>query len=198
MSPVVAFPLDRSSSSARRRRVASLSVCKASYAETPQDSPSSDEVKEQLSKILQSQSFRNAERMKHFLQFLVAETLAGRSSQLCEYSVGRSVFGRGESFQPGIDPIVRNDARRLRQKLLEYYQGSRGDRVVIEVPKGGYVPVFHSASCSKRNPSESPYRLVVSLTRSVDGAETWTGKYELNDGDTFELHLETASRRERK
>ena len=55
------------------------------------------------------------------------------------------MFGRGESFDPRTDTIVRVQARRLRAKLKEYdtAQGQR-DSIVIDVPTGGYAPVFRS------------------------------------------------------
>ncbi|MBV8863931.1 MAG: hypothetical protein JO210_00865 [Acidobacteriaceae bacterium] len=66
--------------------------------------------------ILASEGFVHSGRMRSFFAFIVEEALVGRGSQLCEYSIGVSVFGRDESFDPGLDPIVRNDARGLRQK----------------------------------------------------------------------------------
>jgi Tol biopolymer transport system component len=39
---------------------------------------------------------------------------------------------------------VRVDARRLRDKLREYYASARHERVVISVPKGSYTPVFEA------------------------------------------------------
>jgi WD40 repeat protein len=45
-------------------------------------------------------------------------------------------------FNGAADPIVRVDARRLRDKLREYYASSTAHRVVISLPKGSYVPVF--------------------------------------------------------
>ncbi|HEX6546448.1 MAG TPA: hypothetical protein VF023_09085 [Bryobacteraceae bacterium] len=136
-------------------------------------------IKVQLARILKSDGFVRAQRMRRFLDFIVEETLAGRSSQLCEYSIGVSVFGRGESFEPGLDPIVRNDARRLRQKLLEYYQQARrkgGDDVVIDMPKGSYVPVFKRGS--QNSGARHEYRLTITLTRISDGAEIWTTQHE--------------------
>jgi TolB-like protein len=44
-----------------------------------------------------------------------------------------------------VDPIVRVQARRLRAKLDEYYAGEGGgDSLIIQIPKGGYVPVFET------------------------------------------------------
>jgi hypothetical protein len=136
-------------------------------------------VRTQLSAILRSSGFIRAERMRRFLKFIVEETLAGRSNRLCEYSIGIAVFQRNETFEPGIDPIVRNDARRLRQKLLEYYQQSRPDdekQIVIDLPKGGYVPVFKRTSRPSRTARQ--YRLTITLTRIADDAEIWTTKHE--------------------
>lgn len=122
--------------------------------------------------------------MRRFLEFVVEEALAGRASQLCEYSIAVSVFDRAESFEPGLDPIVRNDARRLRNKLLEYYQrtqGSRSNQILIEIPKGGYAPLFSLASAPAREGSEAPYRLFVTLVRVADGREMLSQCYDLQD-----------------
>lgn len=101
--------------------------------------------------------------MQRFLEFIVEETLAGRANQLGEYSIALAVFDRDESFDPRLDTIVRNDARRLRQKLLEYYKQSGsegGDQVVIDLPKGGYVPVFSLTSSPQPEPAvEEPVEL---------------------------------------
>ena len=138
--------------------------------------PSMRSVREQLARILASESFICAKRMRRFLTFVVEETLAGRAAQVCEYSIGVSVFERNEPFDPALDPIVRNDARRLRQKLFEYYQrsGPGADRVIIEIPKGGYVPVFRAASARASGKDDSQYRLVATLIRVSDGAQVWT------------------------
>jgi hypothetical protein len=144
---------------------------------------SHEAVRIQLSRILNSDGFARARRMRRFLTFIVEETLAGRSCHLCEYNIAVTVFDRSESFEAGIDPIVRNDARRLRQKLLEYYQRSQsGDEVLIEMPKGSYLPVFHSLSHIRTSrPTAPEYRLVISLIRVADGAEIWSARHDYTD-----------------
>ena len=100
-------------------------------------------VRAQLRRILESDGFIRCPRMQRFLQFIVDEYLDGRANQLGEYGIGVSVYDRGPDFQPALDPIVRNDARRLRTKLLEYYRVPRAENeLLIEIPKGGYVPTF--------------------------------------------------------
>src|SRR6185503_15955263 len=45
-------------------------------------------------------------------------------------------------FAGASNPIVRVDARRLRDKLREYYADAAADPIVISLPKGSYVPAF--------------------------------------------------------
>ena len=97
----------------------------------------------QLEKILESPALGSAVSLRRFLRYVVEETLAGRGDVLKEYSLGASVFGRGEKFCPRTDPIVRVQARNLRLRLERYYAGPGShDPLVIEIPKGAYVPVF--------------------------------------------------------
>jgi serine/threonine-protein kinase len=100
-------------------------------------------VREQLERILASGTFKQVDRLKRFLSFIVLESIGGRSTELKEYVIGVHVFGKESSFDPRTDPIVRVQARRLRAKLVLYYQGDgRSDEVIIDLPKGGYAPVF--------------------------------------------------------
>jgi hypothetical protein len=66
------------------------------------------------------------------------------ADSLKEQVIGVAVFDKDPvSFDSRIDPIVRNDARRLRRKLEVYYASEgRSDHLRIEIPKGGYAPVF--------------------------------------------------------
>src|SRR5258708_3155646 len=105
--------------------------------------PSSDAVHQQLHRILKSRIFSRSKELCRFLQFAVEQKLRNRTVRLKEYLIGVTVFERGENFNPGTDPIVRVQARRLRSKLSLYYETEgRADTVVIELPCGGYVPVF--------------------------------------------------------
>lgn len=118
-------------------------------------------VRAQLQRILTSEGFVRSHRIQRFLEFIVEETLAARSSQLGEYGIGVSVFDRGKDFEPALDPIVRNDARRLRAKLLEFYKTAEPGSLLIEMPKGGYVPVFSFAQPRAEAASDSQSRLAV-------------------------------------
>jgi TolB-like protein len=112
------------------------------------------EIRAALDRILSSDYFVNAERLSAFLRFTVERTLAGDGAQIKEYLLGTEVFGKGPDFDPRLDPAVRVEARRLRAKLLEYYDGpGRTDPIRILVRKGGYTPVFERVAIS---PSQTP------------------------------------------
>jgi hypothetical protein len=83
---------------------------------------SSDAIRAQLERILASPRFAHSERLKRFLRFSVEEALAGRAQSLKEYTLALEVFDKAASHDPGVDPIVRVEARRLRARLKEYYE----------------------------------------------------------------------------
>lgn len=114
-----------------------------SLAETPLQCPDAEAVQKQLNRLIKSPIFSRSKELCRFLHFAVHQKLRNRSVRLKEYLIGVAVFDRGESFNPGTDPIVRVQARRLRSKLDLYYETEgRTDTVLIQLPCGGYVPVF--------------------------------------------------------
>jgi len=96
-----------------------------------------------LEQVVASSAFSGARRQQRFLRYLVERTVAGDTSALKEYSLGIEVFERGAEFDPRLDPIVRVEASRLRNRLQKYYQSEPpGTTHRIELPRGGYVPVL--------------------------------------------------------
>src|ERR1043166_4897504 len=106
------------------------------------DSPPADAVRAQLTRILASQIFSRSDRLTAFLTYIVEQTLAGHGAALKEQVLAMEVYGKGADFGGAVDPIVRVDARRLRDKLREYYAFAPHDRLIISVPKGSYAPIF--------------------------------------------------------
>jgi tetratricopeptide (TPR) repeat protein len=104
-------------------------------------------VRRQLEEVLKSPGFARNERLSGFLRFIVERHLDGRSQELKESVIGIEVFGREPSYDTKADPVVRTEARRLRTRLTEYYKGpGAGDTIVIDLPKGRYVPVIRLAA----------------------------------------------------
>ena len=122
--------------------------------------PSGDEVRAACERIASSPGFRNSHRMVRFLRFVVEKSLAGEAGELKEYLLGVEVFDRAEAFDPKIDTIVRVEARRLRKKLKEYYDGEgAAERVRIDIPGPGYVPSITSiAEPEAAEPAAKDYR----------------------------------------
>jgi Tol biopolymer transport system component len=115
-----------------------------------------DAIRVHLAKILASPRFANSERLTRFLRFSVEEALAGRAENLKEYTLALEVFDKTASHDPGADPIVRVEARRLRARLKEYYETEGlGDPIRIDIPKGAYIPTFQRVA-----PPALPWRSV--------------------------------------
>ena len=117
--------------------------------------PPIDQCQKQVQRILQSATFRNATTLQQLLQFLTARAFEGNAEFLKEYTIGVEAFGRPHDFDPKTDTIVRVQTHRLRLKLSEYYEsdGSR-DQILIEIPKGHYLPSFESVTVPRADSNQ--------------------------------------------
>ena len=99
---------------------------------------------EAVERIARSESFQKSNRLPPLLRYLAACTLRNQRAGLTEQAIGRAVFDKSIDFHPTEDSSVRVYVRQLRLRLHEYYQGAGQDeRIVIEIPKGGYALSFH-------------------------------------------------------
>ena len=104
---------------------------------------SPEAVQNQVERILGSEKFARSKRLRSLLRFTVQQTLQGHADMLKEYVIGTEVLKKPETYDPRRDSLVRVLASRLRVKLKEYYSnGGSEDPLVIEFPKGKYVPRF--------------------------------------------------------
>jgi hypothetical protein len=110
---------------------------------TKSEDLSVEQTRQQLQRILDSETLRNSLTLRQLLQFLGTRAIEGNSEGLKEYTIGLEAFGRKPDFDPKTDTIVRVQTHRLRQKLKEYYddEGAR-DPVLIDIPRGHYSPTF--------------------------------------------------------
>ena len=117
-------------------------------------SPAPEAVRAELRTICRSVVFASAPRLQKLLSYLVEESLAG--NPLKESIVGVAVFGRDPGYDPKQDSVVRSEARRLRAKLIAYQAGEGArDSIVIDLPKGSYVPAFRFGEMAQA-PTEPP------------------------------------------
>jgi hypothetical protein len=134
--------------------------------------------------MVASRHFARSALLSKFLLYIVAETIEGRQSEITEHQIGVRVFERAPSYRTVEDNIVRNYARQLRRRLADYYQNEGASEPLrIEVPVGGYAPIFLPASAkvpaeedqqlpavidpqSEPTNSAAPHRGVAALLRS--------------------------------
>jgi len=101
-------------------------------------------VREQLERLLVHPLFAKSERYPALLEYVVEQTLRGNSSQLKERSIGIEVFKKSPDYDANSEPVVRITAGEVRKRLTQYYYDSSHDgELVIELPIGSYVPIFH-------------------------------------------------------
>ncbi|MDQ2946595.1 MAG: hypothetical protein M3Y27_11730, partial [Acidobacteriota bacterium] len=112
----------------------------------------------QVDRINSSPPFRNSPLLQSFLKSIVEKSVANCESEINEYFIATEVFSRMPDFDPSADTIVRTQAYRLRLKLQEYYRTlGQDDKVLIDVPKGHYVPVFrHKEELCEEPPAIEP------------------------------------------
>ena len=124
--------------------------------------------------------------LQQLLRYLAQKAFDPGAEALKEYTIGVEALSRPLDFDPKVDPIVRVQIHRLRQKLKEFYDSDgRHDAVVIEIPKGQYLPIFECSgnveslasgkSVSAGDAVLSNDQLVQSATDRVDRKVRRTG-----------------------
>jgi tetratricopeptide (TPR) repeat protein len=113
-----------------------------------------ESIREELARVLASEEFAGSPRLRRFLSYIVEKTLEGRAKEIKEYALAVEVFDRDPKFDSRTDTIVRVEARRLRHQLAAFYSGDdNAGSIRIDLPKGGYTPVFepvdHTSSESR-------------------------------------------------
>jgi serine/threonine-protein kinase len=140
-----------------------------------------------LDAVLSSTVFARVKRPARFLRHLVETALRGERNLLKESVIGTDVFEREPDWDPRLDPVVRQEAARLRKRLATYYETEGKDAaVVIELPVGSYVPVFRRRIVEeiprppelpveppRRPRTVWPYWLAAAIFCMVAGLLTW-------------------------
>jgi len=150
--------------------------------------PSSDipaEARASLEHLLASDSIARAPRIRSVVKFLVDALLEGRAASINEQMIGQAVFDRPAGFNPGDDNIVRVTMRHLRERLEEFYRTEgRGEKYILTVPRGKYVPVLNCvqpteppAFSSLEEPLSARQSEQVISLEAVDGAAPASRKF---------------------
>src|SRR6266851_3502923 len=116
----------------------------------------------ELERIIASPQFARSERLIRFLRFVCEQALEGAADELKETVVGAAVFDRPPDYDPKVDSIVRKEANRLRARLEIFYRATaREHQIRIELPKGGYAPVFHVSAGAPQMSTARRHRFLV-------------------------------------
>ena len=119
--------------------------------------PPPAEVRAQVQRMTTSDVFATSPQLSAFLLFVVEAVLRGQGERLKGYTIGVEVLRRDTTFDPQVDPIVRVEATRLRRAIERYYAGvGVDDSVIIDLPRGGYVPRFSWRELAAQAPAPEP------------------------------------------
>jgi hypothetical protein len=112
---------------------------------------------ELVQRVADSDYFCKGPKLRAFLLYVCENTILGRSENVREQLIGCKIFGRRADYDPSEDNIVRVEARELRKRLEAYFaHEGKDEAVVIEIPKGGYVPIFRPREELAPPPAEPP------------------------------------------
>jgi hypothetical protein len=115
----------------------------------------SDQRWQLIERIVATDPFRKSARFRSLLRYLAERALNEHAEDLTETKIGHKVFSKQFDYSPTEDSTVRVHVRQLRLKLHEYFDtAGREELIVVEIPKGGFMPVFQ----------ENPYRVQPSVT----------------------------------
>jgi hypothetical protein len=109
----------------------------------PQTKEDREAILRELKKILASPHFSSSKRYPALLQYIVENTLEGKSDLLKERTLGVDVFDRPPAYDTNTDTVVRYTAGEVRKRLsLYYHELGQPAQIRISLPAGSYVPEF--------------------------------------------------------
>src|SRR5579871_5997707 len=101
------------------------------------------DAREVLYRVASSPQFQKSKRLRELLLYLGDRGLTDPGRILREQQIGVDVLGRPRDYDTSHDTLVRVLVSQLRKKLHEHFTGDgRNEALIIEIPKGSYVPVF--------------------------------------------------------
>ena len=98
---------------------------------------------ELIERVLDSQEFKRAQRLRELLQYIGTQAVKSGATSIPEQEIGRAVFGRSGEYDTSLDNIVRVNVTELRKRLGHYFEiEGANEALLVEIPRGAYIPVF--------------------------------------------------------
>ena len=118
---------------------------------------STEQREELVRRVASSVTFEKSPRLRAFLLHVCRCGLEGKPEEATEQQIGIHVYDRTPCYNPNDDNIVRSQARVLRMKLEHHFASEGKDEaVVIDIPKGHYLPTFETRSVKPLAQSHIP------------------------------------------
>ncbi|HCA80372.1 MAG TPA: hypothetical protein DEP53_11640 [Bacteroidetes bacterium] len=122
-----------------------------------------EQVRRALDTILESPEFRDSHRYRELLQYLVEESIAGRTPK--ESTIGTEIFGKDPSFNSKEDATVRVYINNLRRKLEHYYLTSSTQFThKLTIPVGHYKVEFTPTDEKPKNKNGKRRAILVGIS----------------------------------
>lgn len=97
-----------------------------------------------LERVAASAHLRRATRLRELLLYVGRRSLKDGCDHVPEQEIGVRVFGRPDTYDNANDSIVRTTISDLRKRIDAYFaEEGRHEPIVMEIPRGGYIPVFY-------------------------------------------------------
>ena len=108
----------------------------------PED-PAEDPRRALVRRVESSAAFEKSKRLRDFLLYVTERALREPGVPVTEHEIRRDVFGRSIDVDATEDTVVRVQASHLRRRLEQYFAiEGVAETLVIEIPRGGYTPLF--------------------------------------------------------
>jgi hypothetical protein len=109
-----------------------------------------DQRKMLVERVATSRHMNRSARLRDMLLYVSGRVLDSEADEIHEQEVGHKVFGRQPNYDTSSYNIVRVHGSLLRKRLDQYFASEGADeRIILEIPKGNYAPIFHERSEAK-------------------------------------------------
>ncbi len=108
-----------------------------------------------LERVAASGPLKRATRLQELLFYVGKRSLKDGCDRVHEQEIGTKVFRRPDSYDTSVDNIVRTNVSDLRKRIETYFnsEGSH-ETLIMEIPRGSYVPVFRYRAVDPEIPGE--------------------------------------------
>jgi len=129
--------------------------------------PDPDECWALLERVAASAQFKRSVRMQELLFYIGKRFLRDGCERVHEQEIGSQVFKRPDSYDTNFDNIVRTNVSDLRKRIETYFQlEGAHEPLIVEIPRGGYTPVFRCRSAGPEIVAHPPAEIQASNFKS--------------------------------